>query len=90
MKPTEMYDEMVDSIFSESREQTISNQKIEKISETYKVNDYVDSIYYANGWMDESRYYNDYYYEEQFSDELDQRVEEAEAAVDEEMEDEDV
>jgi|GEM_PF-157099 len=53
----------------------------------YKVNDYVDSIYYANGWMDESRYYNDYYYEEQFSDELDQRVEEAEAAVDEEMED---
>jgi hypothetical protein len=42
--------EIIDSIFSESREQTISNQKIEKISETYKINDYVTIISLKDKW----------------------------------------
>jgi hypothetical protein len=50
MKPNEMFDEMVDTIFSESREQTISNQKIEKISETYKINDYVTITSLKDKW----------------------------------------
>lgn len=42
--------ETIDSIFNESKERTISNQKIEKISETYKINDYVTITSFKDKW----------------------------------------
>jgi len=50
MKPNVTFNEMIDSFFEQSIEQTISNQKIEKISETYKVNDYVTVTSLKNKW----------------------------------------
>ncbi|MGB0933071.1 MAG: hypothetical protein ACPGU5_02250 [Lishizhenia sp.] len=51
-----------------------------------KVNDYVDSIYNANGWEDESYYYSDYYDEELMLESAMEEAYEYEEAVEDEFE----